>query len=64
MPYANNKDADQPAHLCSLISACIVRCIDSILLTFAIFEIPKIYLAVAEQAGLSYVLTHLGGQVF
>ena len=31
MPYANNKDADQPAHVRSLISAFIVHCLDSIL---------------------------------
>ena len=31
MPYANNKDADQPAHPCSLISVFIVRCLDSII---------------------------------
>ena len=31
IPYANNKGADQPAHLCSLIRAFIVRCLDSIL---------------------------------
>ena len=31
MPYANNKGADQPAHLCSLISAFVVRCLDSII---------------------------------
>ena len=29
MPYANNKDAYQPVHLRSLISAFVVRCIDS-----------------------------------
>ena len=29
MPYANNKGADQPAHLHSLISAFVVRCLDS-----------------------------------
>ena len=28
MPYANNKCADQPAHLRSLISAFVVRCLD------------------------------------
>ena len=27
MPYANNTDADQPAHLCSLISTFVVRCL-------------------------------------
>ena len=31
MPYANNKGADQPAHPRSLISAVVVRCLDSIL---------------------------------
>ena len=30
MPYANNKDADQPAHPRSLISVFVVRCLDSI----------------------------------
>ena len=30
MSYANNKGADQPAHLCSLISAFIVHCLYSI----------------------------------
>ena len=31
MPYANNKDADEPAHPRSLISAFVVRCLDSII---------------------------------
>ena len=36
LPYVNNKGADQPAeiqpaHLCSLISAFGVRCLDSIM---------------------------------
>ena len=29
MPYANNKGADQPAHHHSLISAFVIRCLDS-----------------------------------
>ena len=29
MPYANNKGTDQPAHPHSLISAFVVRCLDS-----------------------------------
>ena len=29
MSYANNKGTDQPAHLRSLISAFIVRCLDN-----------------------------------
>ena len=31
MPYANNKGADQPAHPRSLISAFVVRCLDSVM---------------------------------
>ena len=31
MPYANNKDADQPAHPRSLINAFVDRCLDSII---------------------------------
>ena len=32
LPYVNNKDADQPTHPRSLISAFVVRCLDSIIL--------------------------------
>ena len=32
MPYGNNKDADQPAHPRSLISAFVVRCLDTIII--------------------------------
>ena len=39
MPYANNKGADQPAHPCSLISAFVVRCLDSIISLVSISEI-------------------------
>ena len=53
MPYANNKGADQPAHPCSLISAFVVHCLDSIPLV-SISEIWSLYLvSVDEQAGLS-----------
>ena len=38
MPYANNKGADQPAHPRSLISAFVVRCLDSIIPVLAIAE--------------------------
>ena len=34
MSYANNKGADQPAHLHSLISVFVVRCLDSIISRF------------------------------
>ena len=52
MPYANNKDADQPAQLGSLISAFVVRCLDSIIPLVSLSEISSLYLAsVAAQAG-------------
>ena len=54
MPYANNKGTDQPAHPRSLISAFIVRCLDSIISQVSIVIIACLCLAsVAEQAGLS-----------
>ena len=53
MSYANNKGADQPAHPRSLISAFVVRCLDSIISVDSIAEISKLWLAsVAVQAGL------------
>ena len=52
-PYANNKGADQPAHLRSLISAFVVHCLDSIIPQVSISEISSLYLAsLAAQAGL------------
>ena len=46
---ANNKGADQ--HLCSLISAFVVHCLDSIIPLVSIPEISSLYLAsMAEQA--------------
>ena len=54
LPYANNKGVDQPAHPRSLISAFVVRCLDSIIPLLAIAEISSLLLvSVAEQAGLS-----------
>ena len=41
MSYANNKGADQPAHPRSLISAFVVRCLDSIISLDSIAEISK-----------------------
>ena len=52
--YANNKGADQPAHLCSLISAFVVRRLDSVVSILAISIISRLeLLSKAEQAGLS-----------
>ena len=53
LSYANNKGADQPAHPRSLISAFVVRCLDSITSLDSIAEISRLQLAsVAAQAGL------------
>ena len=54
MPYVNNKGADQPAHLRSLISTFVVHCLDSIIPLLSIAKVSRLYLvSVAEQAGLS-----------
>ena len=53
MSYANNKGADQPAQPRSLISAFVVRCLDSIISLDSIAEISRLQLAsVAAQTGL------------
>ena len=39
MLYVNNKDTDQPAHPCSLISVFVVRLLDSIMLAAAMYKI-------------------------
>ena len=52
--YANNKVADQPAHPRSLISAFVVRCLDSVMSLVSVTKISSLMLAsVAEQASLS-----------
>ena len=54
MSYSNKKGADQPAHPCSLISAFVVRYLDSIISLDSIAEISRLYLAsMVEQASLS-----------
>ena len=54
MSYANNKDADQPAHPRSLIIAFVVRCLDSVMSLVSVTKISSLKLAfVAEQASLS-----------
>ena len=54
MPYANNKGADQPAHPRSLISAFVVRCLDSVMSLVSVTKISSLILAsVAEQASWS-----------
>ena len=54
MSYANNKDADQPAHPHSLISAFVVRCLDSVMPLFFVTKLSSLMLAsVSEQVSLS-----------
>ena len=54
MSYANNKGADQPAHLRSLISTFVVHCLDSVMSLVSVTKISSLMLAsVAEQASLS-----------
>ena len=54
MSKANNKGADQPAHPRSLISAFVVRCLDSVMSLVSVTNISSLVLAsVAEQASLS-----------
>ena len=49
MPYANNKDADQPAHPHSLISAFVVRCLDSNLPTVGLLSASGVHFANSEN---------------
>ena len=42
MPYANNKDTDQPAYLCSLSSAFVVSFLDSIISIDGITEVSRL----------------------
>ena len=42
MSYTNNKGADQPAHSRSLISAFVVRCLDSIISLDSVAEISRL----------------------
>ena len=42
MSYANNKGTDQTAHLRSLISAFVIRCLDSIISLDSIAKISRL----------------------
>ena len=54
MSYANNKGADQPVHPRSLISAFVVRCLDSVMSLVSVIKISSLMLvSVAELTGLS-----------
>ena len=65
MANANNKCADQPAHTRSLISAFVIRYIDTIILILTKSEISGLQLvSVAEQAGLSLIWSQTRRQGF
>ena len=50
----DNKGVDQPAHPRSLISAFVVRCLDSVMSLVSVTKISRLMLAsVAEQASLN-----------
>ena len=56
MSYENNKGADHPVHLRSLIGAFVVRCLDIIIPILAISKISIVFLiSIAEQAGSSLI---------
>ena len=60
MTYANNKGTDQPAHLRSLISTFVVRCLDSLMYIPAISKVSRLRLAfVAKQAGLNLIWSQI-----
>ena len=63
--FANNKGADQPAHLGSLISALVALLLESILSNLATSSISLFWLvSVAEETGLSVTLSETRRQVF
>ena len=65
LSYANNNGAVQPAHPRSLISAFIVRCLDSIMSLVSVTKISSLTLAsVAEQSGLSLTLSETPEDTF
>ena len=58
MPYAKNKDSDQPAYPRSRISVFVLRFLDNIIPIVATPKISRLLLVtIAEQAGLSLSLS-------
>ena len=65
MTYANSKGADQPAHPRGLVSAFVVRCLDSMICILAISKVSRFSLAsVAEQAGLNLTWSKIPEDTF
>ena len=56
--FANNTGSDQPAHPCRLISAFVIRFLESIISKLATSEMSIFWLvSVAEETGLSLALS-------
>ena len=56
--FANNTDADQPVHLCSLISAFVIHILESTISKPATSKISVFYLvSVAEETGFCLALS-------
>ena len=65
MLYVNNKGADQPAHLRSLISTFVVHCLDSIICILALSRVSRFQLVpIAEQAGLNLTWSKISEDTF
>ena len=65
MPYVNNKGADQPAQKRSLISAFVVRCLDSMICVLAIAKVSRFYLgSVADQSALNLTWSKIPEDTF
>ena len=65
MTYANNKVVDQPAHLRSLISTFVVRCLDSMICILAISKVSRFYLtSAAELSGLNLTRSQIPEDTF
>ena len=65
MSYANNKGADQPAHPRNLISAFVVRCLDSVMSLVSVTKTSSIMLvSVAEQASMSLTWSETSENTF
>ena len=63
--HANNIGADQPAHPRSLISAFVVRCLDSVMSLVSVTKLSSLMLAtVAEQASLSLIWSEISEDTF
>ena len=65
MPYVNNKGTDQPAHLRSLISTFVVRCLDSMIHILALCKVSRfLIISVALMAGLNLTWSKIPEDTF